>query len=595
MNLNELRAWISEKSNQYYSTGTSDATDQEFDEKLNLLRTISPNDKLLKTGHGYTLKGIDEKEKFQHPNEVGSIEKTKSISDIPPDATQSTKIDGNSIVAYYKNGNLFEVVTRGSENIGIIRTAKFISKVPKQIPLKEYISVRGEAAIKKNDYTPENGFDVSKSSRNAVAGAISRKEDWENIFKYVDFIAYTFKNEDTHEDLYDKLDWSSFFKVEPQRKIDPLLYTDIENYKHIYKDSYEYEADGMVFKKGSNYIAFKFEDETATTRLFDIVWSIGKDQRLTPVAILEPVGLAGATIERASLGSYSKAVETSCWPLGDNHFVEIIRANEIIPHIERTISKNDVRNDSLPICPVCGSVSCLDGEHVYCRNPSCGNIESSRLYNFSENFYPEGLSEKIVEKFFDSENIKTVFDLIRYEGNFNKEVYGIGESHISKINTFLTNIRKDIDVKILYKTFILNCGERASDKIVESGFDVYNFMEDSNEINKLNSLSNFSSAIISDIISKKNLFEEFLKIRSVKTFRNDVVKVGSFCITGVRFSKDELEKIKNLGWSEDSSVKKITTYLITKDPNSNSSKIQNAKKLNVPVVSVDEFKKIINI
>lgn len=595
MNLNELRSWISEKSNQYYSTGTSDVTDQEFDEKLNLLRTISPNDKLLKTGHGYTLKGIDEKEKFQHPNEVGSIEKTKSISDIPPDSTQSTKIDGNSIVAYYKNGNLFEVVTRGSENIGIIRTAKFISKVPKQIPLKEYVSVRGEAAIKKNDYTPENGFDVSKSSRNAVAGAISRKEDWENIFKYVDFIAYTFKNEDTSEDLYDKLDWSSYFKVESQRKIDPLLYTDIDKYKHIYKDSYEYEADGMVFKNGSNYIAFKFEDETAITKLMTIVWNIGKDQRLTPVAILEPVELAGATIERASLGSYSKAVETSCWPLGDDHFVEIVRANEIIPHIERTVSKIDVNENSFPYCPVCGSVSELDGEHVYCRNPSCGNIDSSRLYNFSEYFYPEGLSEKIVEKFFISENIRTVFDLIKYEGEFDKEVYGIGESHISKINAFLNNVRKDIDVKILYKTFILNCGERASEKIVESGFDVYNFLEDPNEIKKLNVLSNFSSAIISDIVSKKNLFDEFLKIRSVKTFRNDVVKVGSFCITGVRFSKDELEKIKNLGWSEDSSVKKTTTYLITKDPNSNSSKIQNAKKLNVPVVSVDEFKKIINI
>lgn len=595
MNLNELREWLREKSNQYYSTGTSDATDEEFDEKLNLLRTISSNDELLKTGHGYTLKGIDEKEKFHHPGEVGSIEKTKSISDIPSDATQSTKIDGNSVVAYYKNGNLFEVVTRGSENIGIIRTAKFVSKVPKQIPLKDYISVRGEAAIKKSDYTTENGFDISKSSRNAVAGAISRKDDYQEVFKYVDFISYTFKNEDTGEDLYDKLDWSSYFKVESQKPIDPIFYTNIEKYKHIYKDSYEYEADGMVFKKGSNYIAFKFEDETAITQLYNIVWNIGKDQRLTPVAILKPVELAGATIERASLGSYSKAVEVSCWPLGEDHFVEIIRANEIIPHIEKTISKNNPEELSFPHCPICGSVSELDGEHVFCRNPSCENINSSRLYNFSENFYPEGLSEKIVEKFFDSENIKTVVDLIKYEGEFNREVFGIGDSHISKINTFLNNIRKEIDVKILYKTFILNCGDRASDKIVESGFDVYKFLENPDEIKKLYSLSNFSSAIISDIVSKKNLFEEFLKVRSVKTSKNDVIKVGSFCITGVRFSKDDSEKIKELGWVEDSSVKKTTTYLITKDPSSNSSKIQNAKKLNVPVVSVDEFRKIINI
>lgn len=600
MNLNELREWVRDRSEKYYSEGTSTTTDKEFDEKLELLRTLSPDDELLKTGHGYSTKGIDDKEKFTHPLDVGSIEKTKSVEDVKKflneSSTQSTKIDGNSIVYYYKNGKLFEVVTRGSDNVGIIRTGKFLDIASKEIPLKNYIMVRGEAAIPKELYTPENGFDVTKSSRNAVAGAINRKDDYLEVFKYVDFVAYTFKDCDTGEDLYSKLDWSKYFKTELQKSIDPLFFTDIQEFKKIYKDNYKYDADGMVFKTGDQYLAFKFDDETTQTKLLGIQWNIGKDQRLTPVAILEPVELAGATIERASLGSYSRASEIGCWPVHHIHIVEIIRANEIIPYVTKTIniSYEGFVGSNLPSCPVCKHKTEQIGEHVYCTNPECANIESSRLYNFSEQFYEEGLSDKIIEKFFDSENIRTVFDLLSYNKEFNKSVYGLGDSHISKINKFLKHISSTIDARVIYKTFILNCGERASDKIVESGFDLIKFLEDDSEIKKLNMISNFSSNIISEIKEKKELFRKFISLRDITQKKNEIIKVGSFCITGVRFSKDELKRIQDLGWVEDSSVKKTTTYLITKDPSSTSSKIQKAKDLNVPVLTIPEFMNKIN-
>lgn len=599
MNLNELREWLREKSHQYYSTGTSDATDKEFDEKLELLRILSPEDELLKTGHGYSTKGIDDKEKFEHPLDVGSIDKTKSVEDVKKflnnSSTQSTKIDGNSVVYYYKNGKLFEVVTRGSDNVGIIRTGKFLDISPKTIPLKNYVMVRGEVAIPKDLYTTENGFDITKSSRNAVAGAISRKDDYLEVFKYVDFIAYTFKDCDTGEDLYDKLDWSKLFKTELQKPIDPIFFTDLQEYKKIYKDNYKYDADGMVFKTNDQYIAFKFDDVTAQTNLLSVQWNIGKDQRLTPVAILKPVELAGATIERASLGSYSRASEIGCWPVALDHVVEIIRANEIIPYVTKTVSRSiETFYGDYPTCPICNHKSKLIGEHVFCVNPQCPNVESSRLYNFSEQFYEEGLSDKIIEKFFEAEDIHTVFDLVYYDKEFNKSVYGLGDSHISKINKFLKNISGAIDVKVLYKTFILNCGERASDKIVESGFDLIKFLEDDSEINKLKTISNFSSNIISDIVSKKDLFKQFLTLRDIVQKKNETIKVGSFCITGVRFSKDELKRIQDLGWLEDSSVKKTTNYLITKDPNSNSSKNQKAKDFNIPVLTIPEFMSKIN-
>lgn len=594
-----LRIEIKDLSEKYYGEGESTCPDNIFDQKLNRLRELSPNDELLKTGHGYSTKGIDDKEKFQHPLDVGSIEKTKSIQDVKKfsneTTTQSTKIDGNSVVYYYKNGKLFEIVTRGSDNIGIIRTGKFIDIATKQLPIKGYISVRGEAAIKKSNYTTENGFDITKSSRNAVAGAISRKDDYKEVFKYVDFIAYTFKDCDTGEDLSNKIDWSEYFKVEPQKPIDPLFYTDIQAYKKKYKDDYEYEADGMVFKNGDEYIAFKFDDETAQTNLLSVQWNIGKDQRLTPVAILKPVELAGATIERASLGSYSRACEVGCWPVGFDHVVEIIRANEIIPYVTKTVSKSlETEYGDFPTCPICNHKSVQDGEHVFCVNPECGNINSSRLYNFAEQFYEEGLSDKIVEKFFEAEEIHDVFDLLIYNKEFNKSVYGLGESHIAKINKFLKNISGALDVRTLYKTFILNCGDRASEKIVDSGFDLIAFLKDESEIKKLKSISNFSSNIIFELIAKKGLFEQVLTLRDIIQKKNEIVKVGSFCITGVRFSKDQLKRIQDLGWVEDSSVKKTTTYLIVKDVESNSSKTQKAKELGIKIITIPEFMNLIN-
>lgn len=595
MNLQEAIQKVIECSQKYYETGESELSDKEFDSLLDFIKTLDPTNKILtEVGHGYSLKGIDEKEKFTHPIDVGSIEKAKTqdkVKDfIDEDSTFSTKIDGNSIVCYYKNGKLFKVVTRGSDNIGIDRTAKFINIVAKEIPVKGYVSVRGEAAIRKTLYTKENGFDVSKSSRNAVAGAISRKDDWESVFKFVDFVAYTFKDCDSGKDLQKEIPWNQYFIVEEQKKIPDYFFTDIERFKKEYKDDYPYEADGTVFKNGSDYLAYKFEDESAETRLKSIQWNIGKDQRLTPVAILEPVELAGATIERASLGSYSKALETNCWPVGFEHFVELVRANEIIPHIERTVKKSlETMYGDNPSCPVCNHKSEMIGEHAFCVNLNCGNIESSRLYNFSEQFYPEGLSDKIIEKFFEEVSIKTVFDLLEYKFPVRfPNIPGIGESHAEKILTFLKNISQEIDAKVIYKTFLLSCGERASEKIVESGFDLYSFFENSSEIDKLKVLSNFNSNIIEDILSKKDLMKKFSTLRKIVQKKSKAA-IGSFCITGARFKPEQLQKILEAGWKEDSTIKRTTTILVVKDSKSNSSKTQKAKEYGIEVKSIEEF------
>lgn len=602
--MTELEILIEEvkvASQDYYEFGESNLSDSEFDTKLERIRELDPHNPILtQVGHGYSLKGIDEKEKFEHPIPVGSIDKTKDLTELQffleDGSTHSTKIDGNSIVCYYKNGNLFKVVTRGTRNIGIERTAKFVNIIPNKIPLNGYIAVRGEAAIKKSNYTIENGFDVSKSSRNAVAGAISRKDDWESVFKYVDFIAYTFIDCETGEDLYSTIDWSKYFNVELQKSNVNDIFSDVDAFKKKYKTDYEYEADGIVFKNGNSYIAFKFEDETGNTKLIDVEWSIGKDQRLTPVAILEPLSLAGAMISRASLGSYSRACEIGCWPVHSHHLVEVIRANEVIPYVTKTIEFSIESNyGDLPTCPVCGKKSEQIGEHVFCVNPECENLNLSRLYNFSEQFYPEGLSDKIIEKFFESEKIYNIFDLLKYNKKFSSKVDGLGDSHTEKINKFLENISTDIDVKVVYKTFLFGAGNKGSQKIVDSGFDIYRYIIDNSEIKKLNSISNFNSNIITELVSKTYLIKEFLNYRKIIQEKTEFIDIkGNYCITGIRFKNEDLALVQKSGWKECSGVSKNTNVLVVKDINSTSSKTQKAKQLGIKIMTVSEFLDLIN-
>lgn len=595
----ELRELIVSASQSYYETGEVVVDDATFDAWIEEYTILAPEDPILKeVGFGYDFNGIDEKEKFEHPIEVGSITKKKVLGDVLTWAksgiTVTTKLDGNSVVLYYKNGKLWKAVTRGRKNIGIDRTAKFMQcpSIAKEIPSKAYTAVRGEAVIKKVDYTVENGFDVSKSSRNAVAGAISRKDDWEKVFKFVDFVAYTFVDIDEKVDIYKDYNWDDFFIVEHQKKESIEFLKDIPSFKKKYKDDPPYEADGAVFKNpDGSMIAFKFEDEKKFTKLNKDEISIGVDQRLTPVAVFEPVNLAGATITRASLGSMGNAIKIGCWPVQQDHVIEITRANEVIPHVERTVSftKTDIAFEA-PRCPVCGSIGEPNGEHYFCVNPECENLNSSKLYKFSGFFYPEGISNKVMKKVFDHLNVTTVFELLEVDDvqYQNIIVPGIGESTKAKIVQFFEKIHQPVDSKIVYQTFLKSCGKTFSKVIVDHGIKFDEYVSCQADLYSLLTIPGFHREIVSEMERNRHIFKRLASLLTIVDEVKAVTK-GTFCITGARFSGLQLQAVLDAGWGEDTSLKKTTTVLITKDVDSNSGKTKKARDYGVKIVTVEEF------
>jgi DNA ligase (NAD+) len=602
--INELETKLTEWAKAYYENGTSIVPDSVYDAHFKELQSLNPNSKIFQSaGKGYVVEA-SEKEKFKHPIEVGSIDfrshdLDEIIKKLDKNSTWTIKIDGNSVCDYFENGKLLNVSTRGSDNVGIIRTSKFVEcgKTPKQIDFlqdRRLVCVRGEVAIPKKKFTIENGFDIEKASRNSVAGAITRKTDWKDVFQHVDNIKYTFVDCDTGEDLSD-LNWESFYPCERQKPVfKDGIPVSLEALKLAVENS-EYECDGIVFKNSDGEMfAFKFDDEKAQTKILKIDISIGAAQRLTPIANLEPVNLSGSIISKASLGSFAMAESIGAFPLYSECLCELVRSGEIIPLITRIISnEGEIVQDKI-LCPCCGTEAKYNGAHAFCVNPDCPNIEREYLFKFCSFVSPEGLKERTLEKIFDYFEISSVLDLVEFdsEGFDFTEVEGIGSSVERLIEKMFETINSPINSKIIYQTFLTGCGERASKAIVNSGFVFSNYFNDEYSTDSLYKIPNFNSNIIDELDEKRDRIEEvcsYLEIYDEK----EVIGEKSFCITGVRLSKDELELAKKAGWEEKSGVSKNLNVLVVKSTSSTSSKTEKAKSLGVKIVSLDEFVKML--
>jgi len=593
---------ITEWSTAYYESGESLVSDLIYDAHFEELKQLDPDNDIFKScGKGYVVE-VSEKEKFTHPIEVGSIEKyrdfNKLLEKLDKNATWSFKLDGNSFVDYFAYGKLENVVSRGSNNIGIIRTNRFVEYVntPTKIDFikdRKLVAVRGEVVIPKNKYTEENGFDISKSSRNAVAGLTSRKTDYSEL-KHVDSVKYTFVDCETGEELND-LNWEKYYKVEKQKPVYVGGKAITEEELKELMTNHEYECDGVVFKNSDGELfAYKFEDEEVVTKCVGIEITIGSANRLTPVALLEPVNLSGSIISKASLGSMKVAETLGVFPLKSETFVAVVRSGEIIPYITRLVSsegeviQNEIR------CPVCDSVGEYDGAHMFCKNEECPNIEREYLFKFCSFISPEGLKEKTLEKIFDHYDITSVLELVESEAGVwdITEVDGIGESTAELFDEMINNMNGELDSKIIYQTFINGCGKRASKAIVNSGFSFEEYVSGNYSLEKLYTLPNFNSNIIEELEDKQEMISEVCQYGS---YFDDVEIVGEkkFCITGVRLSKEQSEQAKKAGWDEKSVVSKNLDVLVVKNKTSASSKTEKAKSLGVKIVSLDEFLKMI--
>lgn len=292
--------------------------------------------------------------KVRHNHPMLSLDKTKDINVLKKWLKEPTivmhKMDGLTCSLKYENGKLVSAETRGNGEVGedITENAKRLPSIPKTINTKETLVIDGEVICKYDDF--EEFSDMFKNPRNFASGSIRLLDSDECGRRHLTFVAWDLiTGEDDLNTKLDTLKTLGFIVVEYENT-DLEHLEDQQNRMKEKAASMNYPTDGLVYKinnyksymaKGRDNhsyrggYAFKFSNVYYNTNLIDIEWSVGKTGKITPIAIVEPVNINGATIQRASLHNLTIMRNI----LGDNpkinQPVQICLANEIIPQLKK--------------------------------------------------------------------------------------------------------------------------------------------------------------------------------------------------------------------------------------------------------------------
>lgn len=396
--MTELEKKIVDAAQAYYTDGSSELTDEEFDSLVEQLRKEPPDSEVLKkTGWGYsitedTTPGMKYKHRY---GEAGSLEKCRTWDEIRSEYKYnmidiSAKLDGLSVVLYYKEGVLDQALTRGDGNVGIDITDKIKVILGDSIPDKSFTGgVRGEILIT-NDHFKEYQLihPEAKNPRNSAAGLINGKEITED-FKYLNVVVYSIVGMDIGYPVGSMFyvcnvrEWLSnnFELTAPNTSMDINSITFLEKFDELRAVWAEiYPIDGLVLtlntvrlELGNCVIqksqAFKFKSETAQTKVLEIEWNMSKTGYAVPRIRIEPVQLAGTTVQYCT-GYNAKYISDNKIDVGT--IVEIEKRGEIIPNINKIIAVSG--KCELPsFCPNCECELQWDGVHLACNNPNCSN------------------------------------------------------------------------------------------------------------------------------------------------------------------------------------------------------------------------------
>ena len=414
------------------------------------------------------------------------------------------KFDGASISLIYENDLFSRGATRGDGEIGdeITMNIKQIRSVPLSASFSDYgieqIEIRGEVLMNKNNFKAyndalmEEGLPPLANPRNAAAGSLRIKDSAEvsrrNLEAFLYHVSYfsVAKKQSvpqTHSAMLEML-WNVGFRS-PKKEMKVLKGIDAV-IKHVHdfekqRDDLGYEIDGMVVKVNSLAIqekcgstshrprwaiAYKFKARQATTRLLDVEFQVGKTGAVTPVAKLEPVGLAGVTVSSVSLHN-EENIRMRDLRIGDQVLVE--RAGDVIPQIVKSLAELRNGTETAIIypknCPVCASTLVKpEDEAVWrCENSSCeAQVIQRMIHHASKDAMDiEGFGESIIERFFRMSWIHTIADIYRIDYQAVAQLEGFGEKSANNLRTAIEKAKKNPIQRLMYSLSIHHLGKKA--------------------------------------------------------------------------------------------------------------------------------------
>ena len=639
--IEELIETLNEASAAYYDEASEIMSNYEYDALYDELESLEKE-----TGYtplnsptknvGYTVQS--ELPKERHRSRMLSLDKTKSREELAAwlgnhEGLLSWKLDGLTVVLTYEGGELVKAVTRGNGDIGEVITpnARVFVNVPKHIPYKGHAVIRGEAVITYEEFDRINeAIDDAdakyKNPRNLCSGSVRQLNSKITAERNVRFYAFTLSEADgvDYEGLRsNQMKWMAeqgFDVVEYVKVDNKSIFEAIDNYAERVH-SFEIPSDGLVLtledleyaatlgttaKFPRDSMAFKWADQQAETILREIEWSPSRTGLLNPIAIFDPVELEGTTVKRASVHNLN-IMETLKLGIGDT--ITVYKANMIIPQIGDNLTKSG--NIELPShCPVCDGateIKLMTGTKVLtCTNPNClaKQVKRFSLFVSRDALNIEGLSEQTLLKFIGLGYIKSFADIFRLENHRDEivELDGFGKKSYDKLSSSIEKSRHTVPTRILVALGIPGVGVTTAAQIARAY---------ENKWAKISSLTYdelISVSGIGEVMARD--YEAFFADEHNKSVVLDLVgeldidesyeQVGTalsgetFVITGSLEhykSRTELKKeIETQGGKVAGSVSKNTSYLVTNNPESGSSKNKAAAELGVKIITEDEIR-----
>ena len=568
-------------------------------------------------------------DKCQSKEEMRAWLDKLSVNGKMPLCSVEYKFDGLTINLTYENGVLTRAATRGNGEIGeeVTMQVRTIKSVPLSIPYKGVIEVQGEGIMTLSALAAYNARpDVVplKNARNGVAGAIRNLDPKVTAERKLDMICYNVNYMDDgnfpdgkamlaflRENNFKLSDYCRYCST-PDEVMAAL--DEIESRR----DSLDFLIDGAVVKVDNTAMreelgytqkfprwamAFKFAPEEATTTVRDVIWQVSRTGKLNPLAVLDPVDLAGVTVSRATLSNISE-IRRKDIRIGSRVFIR--RSNDVIPEITGVAEHTENSREIVPpaVCPACGAPVVQDGIFVKCSNTrACANTIISALSHFCERdaMDIEGLSDKTLELLYGLNKVKAFHDIYALKQEDFDEVEGFRDKRTGNLLAAIEKSKMTTLARFLYAIGIPNIGKKSAGQLEEEFRTLDAVMNASKE--DFAALDDFGDIMAEGVKAyfddEHNRREIELLLKAGVTFIQKQVAEGVFSgkkvvLTGALVSmkrgkaKEEIEK---RGGSVAESVSKAVNLVIVGEDA--GSKLAKAEKLGIPTISEGEFLKML--
>ena len=640
--MRELIDTLNKWAYEYYVLDNPSVEDREYDRLYDELVRLEKEsgkvefDSPTKRVGGEPIKAF---ERHKHISRLYSLDKAVTYDELDaffarveksgadPVYTVEYKFDGLTMCLTYDNGKFVRATTRGNGVEGEDVTAQCltIKSFPLTINYQGLLEVQGEAVIRLSVLEEYNrtAKEQLKNARNAVAGAIrnldpkvTAERKPEILFYNVNYIEQELKTQCEHFEFLK----SNGFKVYPFLRIcngadevkSAIEEIEVERKKlDVLTDGAVVKLNDCTLRDALGYTdkfprwatAYKFEAEESVTTVNAVIWQVGRTGKLTPLAIVEPVDLAGATVRKATLNNYGDVLRKDV-KIGSK--VLIRRSNEVIPEILGAVEHTE---GSVPVhkpdkCPYCQSAVEEVGANIFCPNKNCKPRITGKIEHFAQKdaMDIEGLSEMTAGLLYDELGVTRCSDLYYLKADDLKKLEGY---KTKKINNLLSAIDKSKTVpleRFIFALGIDGVGKVAGKDLAKTFGDIKNLSSVTEE--QLVSLENIGEvtarAIVNWFADEDNAREIDRLIEAGVTPQTAEKKEGVFSgefvvLTGTlsRYKRSEAQKlIEERGGECQSSVTAKTTLVLAGE--AAGSKLEKAQKLGIKIIDENAFEQIIS-